>query len=175
MVGLWRFFVRDFVAIYESKISKESCLLPDLRIQYKDYTGWQNELLLSDEFDSDKSYWLSKLGGVLPVMRLPEDHFDLDVLGSNLGSGYYRFYIEEDLKLSIDKLLQDHKVSSFSFFVSCFKVLLNRITAEEDLIIGVPTANRDHEDLKDLIGFFLNTLMLRDHLDRDFSFSNFFR
>ena len=166
-------FVRDFVAIYESKISKESCLLPDLRIQYKDYTGWQNELLLSDEFDSDKSYWLSKLGGVLPVMRLPEDHFDLDVLGSNLGSGYYRFYIEEDLKLSIDKLLQDHKVSSFSFFVSCFKVLLNRITAEEDLIIGVPTANRDHEDLKDLIGFFLNTLMLRDHLDRDFSFSNF--
>lgn len=158
-------FEREIASIH----SREHTELTPLKIQYKDYAVWQNTTLAEGTLDVSRSYWLSKLSGNLPVLRLPFDYSSEDNRENTAGS--YVLYIKEDIKMLIHDFSLQRKVSVFTFLVSCFKILLHRLTGENDIIIGMPAANRDHEDVKDLIGFFLNTLMLRDPLNREQSFN----
>ncbi|WP_197055448.1 non-ribosomal peptide synthetase [Gillisia sp. Hel_I_29] len=166
-------FQRDFSVIYESKQSGQEISLPKLRVQYKDYAFWQNSLLSKSTFSNHKLYWESKLSGRLPVLQLPRDYYGNELISDTRKSGYYSFAIGTELKRDISEFLLNNKVSLFAFFLSCYKILLHRLTGENDIIVGVPSANRNHEDIKDLIGFFLNTLMLRDVLDQEERFIDF--
>ncbi|PSL44995.1 amino acid adenylation domain-containing protein [Chitinophaga niastensis] len=165
-------FARDVSAIYKSQLTGDPVLLPDLKIQYKDYAGWQNNLLLNEETNSLEEYWTSHLKGQLPDMRLPYDYEAYAEVSDNEAK-YFELYIDEAKKNEINKFLVNRKVSLFSLLIAGFKVILNRLTGEADLIIGVPVANREHDDIRDLIGFFLNTLMLRDELKTDSFFEVF--
>ncbi|TRX33009.1 amino acid adenylation domain-containing protein [Flavobacterium sp. ZT3R18] len=160
---------RDLMDIYNATITGKTAELPELSIQYKDYAQWQNKLLQSPEVSVQENYWKEQFTGPLPYLQLPSDY--AAKLKTNYGtSSSYTFYITEEQKKKIEELSWKKGTSVFAVFVATLKILLYRLTSEEDIIIGIPVANRNHYQLKDLVGCFINTLMLRDKISENESF-----
>ncbi|MBS7256341.1 non-ribosomal peptide synthetase [Flavobacterium branchiicola] len=160
---------RDLMHIYNAVIAEENANLPELPIQYKDYAAWQNNQLQSSGVSSYETYWKEKLSGSLPYLQLPSDYASKIKTNSSTSSSY-TVYLDAVQKKKIDKLSKESSISSFALFVATLKILLFRLTAEEDIIIGIPAANRNHYQLKDLVGCFINTLVLRDRINENDSF-----
>ncbi len=164
-------FEKDLHALYQGRLSGNQLPLPALPIQYKDFAHWQNTLLKHAASARHEDYWMHKLSGELPQLRLP-----VDVQSSGAvepGTGIYHTFIENDVFQKIRQLTAGQRVSSFALYTACFKILLNGLSGQKDLIIGTPAVNRSREEVQDLIGFFLNTLMLREQLDPDKRFIDF--
>ncbi|KAA1243795.1 non-ribosomal peptide synthetase [Aquimarina sp. RZ0] len=167
-------FKRDLLAIYKSLLDNTSSDLPELRIQHKDYAKWENTLIESPFINNQKQYWLEKLESPVAKLKLPYDiEKDSNEL-KNSGS-YYITYINESTKNSIRQFTAKTNVRLLAVLVSCFKIVLNRLTNEKDIILGIPVSIREHIDLKNQIGPFLNTILLRNNLDESDSFIKFLR
>jgi len=159
-------FLRDVLAIYKSELTAEPDGLPVLPIQYKDYAKWQNDQFSGKNDNLSEAYWVNQLKGPLPEMKLP---FDFEGYSNSLHSEAksVELHIQGDLREDIYRLLANKKISLFTLLVACFKIVISRLTGETDIIIGTPVANRTHDDIKNLVGYFLNTVMLRDVIDRE--------
>ncbi len=164
---------QELMEIYRSRLSETTPNIPSVNIHYKDYSQWINNLLSNDAgMDSQLNYWKEKLSGKIPYLQLPADYTN-KLKSTETKSAYYKVFLENESKLKIEALSASYKCSVFSVFVATLKMLLNRLTSEEDIVIGIPAANRNHYQLKNMVGCFLNTLMLRDTLDVNASFHNF--
>ncbi|MEP6930550.1 MAG: amino acid adenylation domain-containing protein, partial [Flavobacterium sp.] len=160
---------RDLMRIYNAIISGEKANLPELPVQYKDYAYWQNNQLQSSATGIYENYWKEKLSGSLPYLQLPSDYAS-KIKTNTSASSSYTVYLDAVQKRKIEKLSKENGISSFALFVATLKIVLFRLTAEEDIIIGIPAANRNHYQLKDLVGCFINTLVLRDRINENESF-----
>ena len=163
---------KELMEIYQAKLLNLEPDLPVLEIHYKDYTYWQNEKLTYSKMFLQESYWKEKLSGDIPYLQLPADYGN-KVKNSKTTSAYYTIFLDEKLKKKIDKVSSKSKTSVFSVFVATLKILVNRLTSEKDIVIGIPVANRNHYQLKNIVGCFINTLMLRDQLEDKATFQNF--
>ncbi|WP_394776486.1 amino acid adenylation domain-containing protein [Flavobacterium sp.] len=159
---------RDLIAIYTAIITGKTAELPELSIQYKDYAQWQNKELRSSEISVHENYWQQQFAGPLGYLQLPSDYSSK--LKKANDSSSYTVYITEDKKKKMEELSRKSGSSVFAIFVATLKILLFRLTSQEDIIVGIPVANRNHYQLKDLVGCFINTLMLRDKIDENASF-----
>ncbi|MBX3253274.1 MAG: amino acid adenylation domain-containing protein [Chitinophagaceae bacterium] len=157
-------FTKELSEFYESELTGSHPSLPVLDIQYKDFANWQNLRLKNEDFLDQEKYWKKQLSGQIPELMLPVDH-EYSLSEIDKGAKYYELVINEIQSKDISRFIKEHSVSLFTLFIAGFKVLLYRLTNETDITIGIPVANRDREEVKDLIGFFLNTLMLRDKLN----------
>ena len=169
--SLQNFFDECWI-IYESLRKGVPPVLAGLPVQYKDYAAWQNQLVADGTFNGQRDYWLSRLGHHLPELRLPFDydlHDDLVLPEAK----YYELYLDEDQKQRITRFIGGRRISLFAFLIGCFKLVLGRLSGQTDIIIGTPVANRNHPDIKGVIGFFLNTLMLRDEIDENSTVAGF--
>ncbi|MEM6687308.1 MAG: condensation domain-containing protein, partial [Bacteroidota bacterium] len=156
--------VNDVMEMYKAKKSTSAPRLRELPIQYKEYAAWQNAVMQTPQFTKQATYWAEKLKGDLPYVQLPYD-YNTKVKTANTKAAFHTITIDGTLKEKIEKFATTHNASVFSIFVAALKIVLNSVTAEKDIIIGIPTANRPHEQLKDVVGCFLNTLMLRDTVE----------
>ncbi|MDM8550514.1 amino acid adenylation domain-containing protein, partial [Desulfobacterales bacterium HSG2] len=150
----------------------ESPLRP-LPIQYRDYAVWQRNLLESDEIGIHRAYWREKLSGEIPVLDFPGDYPRPPVQTFN-GKTLF-FTLSQEQTRNFGELARKQGVSLFMTLLATVKVLFFRYTGQEDIIIGSPTAGRFHADLEDQIGYYLNTLALRDRIQREESFVSFLR
>ena len=130
-----------------------------LRIQYKDYASWQVNQLNTQAYSDHQKYWVEKLSGPLPVLNLPfskprPSGFANDgrILTTIIGKQHIRPF---------RNLCASHKATLFMGLVSLLNTLLYRYTGEEDIIVGSPVAGRDHAELEDQIGFYINIIPLR--------------
>ncbi|MCB0564418.1 MAG: amino acid adenylation domain-containing protein [Phaeodactylibacter sp.] len=149
-------------------------VLPPLSIQYKDYTAWQDQLLRSEQVIPAKNYWLEQLapnGGRLPVIELPTDYPRPTVKTYHGASKQGRF--SPAVLQQLHQLSQSQGVSLFMCLTALVKVLLYRYTGQKDLLIGTPVAGRNHPDLQDQIGFYLNTIVLRSEIGEEERFDHF--
>ncbi|MCP4180515.1 MAG: amino acid adenylation domain-containing protein [bacterium] len=160
--------IREFLECYNSFKEGRSPDLKPLRIQYKDYSAWQNNLLGSSEIKSQKEYWLEKLSGELPVLELSSDK--ARPVSQSFNGNSMDFYLSKEIKIGLNNLCRENNVSLFMLFQALVKVLFHRYTGETDIILGSPVAGRIHEDLEDQIGFYINTLPFRDTITEDLSF-----
>lgn len=133
---------------------------PPLRIQYKDYAAWQN-LQLANAQDHAR-FWQKRLAGPLPILDLPTD-FPRPDRQSFTGASV-RFRVPGGLADALRRVAARERVSLFMVLNAALKATLFRLTGVEDVILGVPVAGRTHVDLEDQIGFFVNTLALRDEV-----------
>jgi amino acid adenylation domain-containing protein len=141
--------------------------LQPLRIQYKDYSAWQQNGPLH------KDYWLQQLGGDLPVLELLNDkpRPSARTYNGNVVTKVVPTGLTQRMKVFCSK----HDGSLFMGLLAAVNVLLHRYTGQDDIIIGTPIANRDHFDLKDQLGFYANTLALRAKFKTNDSFTELFR
>ncbi|AXY74566.1 amino acid adenylation domain-containing protein [Paraflavitalea soli] len=150
---------REVLGYYEAFMKNDNLVLPGLRIQYKDYAHWQQQQLATESFKAHQSYWQQQLGGELPVLVLPADNARPPVFTHN---GYcLATTIDAEVIEPFRRICQDAGATFFMGLVTVLKALFYRYSGQEDIIIGTPVAGREHPELENQIGFYLNTLALR--------------
>jgi acyl transferase domain-containing protein/acyl carrier protein len=157
--------VRDFTALYRGDS------LPALKLQYKDYSEWRNCRTQRKRREQEERYWLEVFPGALPVLNIPLDcprpetrSFE----GSSLG-----FHIGKESTQSLKRLVLQQGVTLQMLMNAIFHILLSKLSGQEDIITGTTAAGRNHADLQEIIGFFVNTLALRSYPSREKTFGDF--
>ncbi|MFA0960201.1 amino acid adenylation domain-containing protein [Roseivirga sp. BDSF3-8] len=163
---------RDIMAFYNAYIAKQDPDVAPLRIQYKDYAVWQVNQLESEASNEHKAYWENKLSGSIPKLTLPStiSRPRLKTFnGKRIGTG-----ISSETVTRLKKFTTKRGGSLFSGLLTAMNVLLYRYTREKDIILGNAAAGRDHADLEDQIGFYINTLALRNSVEEALSFEKLY-
>ncbi|WP_343674181.1 amino acid adenylation domain-containing protein [Chitinophaga sp.] len=160
--------VRELMQVYQACLSDQPLLLPELPFQYKDYAVWQQARLNSTAMDRDKAYWLQQFAGAIPLPELPTDR-PRPALKQYKGSVIHRTFSHHVIP-EFNTLLQEEGSTLFMGLLSVVYLLLYRYTGQEDLIVGSAVAGREHPDLEDQIGFYLNTLPLMCNIKGENSF-----
>ncbi|WP_299188228.1 non-ribosomal peptide synthetase [uncultured Aquimarina sp.] len=163
---------KDVLTYYEAFVKGITPNLPELRIQYKDYSSWQLSQLDTKMFNEDKKYWLENLSGELSLLNLPTDKQRPRIKTYNGRS--LRTFISSTITDKLKSFTRDRGGSLFMGALSALNILLNKYTSEEDVIIGTPIAGRDQLDLENQIGFYLNVLALRNQVSGEDTFEEFF-
>ena len=163
---------KEFFQVYESYKKGVKCDLVPLKIQYKDYAAWQNRLLNDEEkMGKAKEFWKNYLNDSIPTLNLPYD-FSAKPLSTKKSSAYC-FLIEEDLVERLHLLAGEQKVSLFIVLLAAFNILLSHITCRDNILIGIPAAARQHWSLQNIIGLFVNTLILQTKVKAKETFNDF--
>ena len=160
--------IKEVTELYDAFSRGEPSPLAELTLQYADYSAWQREWLQGDDFKAQMEYWKKQLAGSLPVVELPSDR--PRQLAQTSRGATYKFTLSKPLSDELKKLSQREGVTLFMLLVAAFKVLLHRYTQQEDILVGTPIAGRTRGEIEGLIGFFVNTLILRTNLSGNPSF-----
>ncbi len=136
-------------------------VLPKLPIQYADFAHWQRQWLQGEILENQLSYWRQKLDNI-SLLNLPTDR-PRPAVQSYQGASQ-RLQLSKSLSEALETLSQQEGVSLFMTLLAAFKILLYRYTQQEDITIGSPIANRNRSEIEGLIGFFVNSLVLRTDL-----------
>jgi amino acid adenylation domain-containing protein len=157
--------IKDFQAIHQGKS------LSSLRLQYKDYSQWQNSTVQKNLDKNQQAYWLKKYSGEIPLLDLPID-FPRPTMQS-LEGNRFSFNISNENTLILKNIALENGTTLYITLLSFFYILMSKLSGQEDIIIGVPTAGRRHADLEGIIGMFVNTLALRNYPAREKRFKTF--
>ncbi len=161
-------FVREIAALYPVYCSGAPSPLPELRIQYADFAHWQRHWLEGEILDHQLRYWCERMAEAPPRLDLPTD-FPRPAIQTFNGSTRYSILPKATLE-RLEALTRQEGATVFMTLMAAFQILLYRYTGQIDICVGTPIANREREEVEDLIGFFVNTLVLRTRLDGSRSF-----
>ena len=142
--------------------------LPELTVQYADYAAWQRNRMTTELLDELLPYWKEQLAGAPERLELPSDR--PRPANQSYRGALYDFTLAPELANGLRALAREQKVSLFTVLVAAFKTLLHRYTGADDIVIGAPVSGRHHDEIRPLIGFFSNTLVLRTDLSGDPTF-----
>ncbi|MFC9470800.1 non-ribosomal peptide synthase/polyketide synthase [Nocardia sp. NPDC056952] len=167
---------RDLVAAYAARAAGAQPRLPALAVHYADYALWQTEGLGSaDDPDAPLArqldYWTRRLAGLPDVLTLPADR-RRPLIASNRGATFTTA-LGADLHRGIEELARAHRATPFMVLHAGLSVLLARLSAGADVVVGTPVAGRGHRELDDIVGMFVNTLVLRAQVRAGARFSDF--
>ncbi|MCP4404621.1 MAG: amino acid adenylation domain-containing protein [bacterium] len=162
--------VREMCSLYNAFTQQQPSPLKPLRIQYKDYAVWQKQLLKSSEIEASRTYWHQKLEGELPLLKLIED-FPRPTVQTFRGD-WVEFTLSPERIKQLRAFAREREAGLFVTLLAIVKVLLYRYSGQEDILVGSPIAGRDHADLEDQIGFYVNTLALRGRISGNASFES---
>ncbi|WP_109438419.1 non-ribosomal peptide synthetase [Aquimarina sp. AU119] len=163
---------KEILNFYEIFKNNKEFVISPLRIQYKDYASWQLSNLEELSNNKDRDYWLNELSGELPVIDLPSSKLRPSIKTHKGHS--FKTYLSKSTTKNLRNFSQQQGGSLFISLLSTWNVLLYKYTSDQDIVIGSPVAGRDHEDLVDQIGFYVNTLALRNTVNPEESFISFY-
>ncbi|MCD0468079.1 condensation domain-containing protein, partial [Flavobacterium sp. ENC] len=159
--------IAELQELYNAKIKGNQIVTEALKIQYKDFAVWQQTSKKHEDI-SHKSYWLEKLSGEITPLDLPTS-FPRGMQQTFTGKRLKHTFGQET-SVKFHSLLEQQQSSLFMGVLSLVKTLLYRYTGTQDIIIGTPISGRIHPDLENQVGFYLNTLALRDEVSGDMSY-----
>lgn len=170
----WSFGVamRELAALYQAYHTGKPATLPALQVQYVDFAVWQREWLSQPgsqaALEQHLSYWKAQLHTAPPHLELPTDRPRPPV--QTFHGAITPFAIDSGQIDSLRTLADQEGATLFMILLAAFNTLLYRYTNQQDVCIGTPVANRTRPELEDLIGLFINTLVLRTDLSNDPTF-----
>ncbi|MCP4148589.1 MAG: AMP-binding protein, partial [bacterium] len=159
--------IKEFFAINDGEN------LPLLKLQYKDYAEWQNSNKQTELMKRQEETWLKIFAGELPVLNLPTDYPRPEIQsfeGKNIS-----FALNKNKTGNLKKLAKENEITLYMAILSIFTILLSKLSALEDIIVGTPTAGRRHADLENIIGMFVNTLATRNYPNGDKTIEEYLR
>ncbi|MBD1926389.1 amino acid adenylation domain-containing protein [Trichocoleus sp. FACHB-90] len=160
--------IRELAALYTAFASCKddkfsvSKPLPELPIQYADFAHWQREWLQGEVLETQLAYWRQQLDGI-SILNLPTDR-PRPAVQSYRGATQL-LQLPKSLSKALEALSQQEGVTLFMTLLAAFQTLLYRYTQQEDIAVGSPIANRNRSEIEGLIGFFVNSLVLRTNFD----------
>ncbi len=155
--------IDEFSRLYAAAAQGQSLELPQLALQYADYGSWQRQWLAEGEGQRQLTYWKAQLGDEHPALNLATDH--PRAAQHRHSASRHRQRLDARLSAAIRQTAQAHDSTPFMLLLATFQTLLYRYSGQRDIRIGVPNANRPRHETQGLIGFFINTLVLRAELD----------
>ncbi|HSF41071.1 MAG TPA: amino acid adenylation domain-containing protein [Thermoanaerobaculia bacterium] len=155
--------VRELGALYGAFVAGRPSPLPELPVQYADFAAWQRRWLAGEVLDAQVRWWAEHLAGAPPVLELPTDRPRPAVRTHRGGQVFLE--IGAELSERLEAAGRRLGVTPFMTLLGAYAVLLSRYSGQRDVVAGSPIANRSHEEVEDLIGFFANTLVLRTNLE----------
>ncbi|MEH2222132.1 condensation domain-containing protein [Nostoc sp.] len=136
--------------------------LSELSIQYADFAVWQRQWLQGERLETQLAYWQKQLGGKLPVLELPSNHPRSPI--QTFSGARETLVLPKTLSETLKALNQRQGITLFMILLAAFQTLLHCYTDQEDIVVGTDIANRNQAETKELIGFFVNQLVLRTDL-----------
>ncbi|HLP58608.1 MAG TPA: amino acid adenylation domain-containing protein [Candidatus Deferrimicrobium sp.] len=169
-------FLKELVQLYEAFSQERQSPLPELAIQYIDYTCWQRDWFQTGTKECEwqkkqEEYWLEQFAGGVPALALPLD-YPRPLMQSFAGNSAYFTLDSQETNLLKEAALK-MKVTMYVMLLAVFNIVLAKLSGQTDIIIGTPVAGRHHKALQDLIGMFVNTLALRNRPEGDKSVGEF--
>jgi hypothetical protein len=158
---------RDFTEFYRAFASGETPALPELPIQYSDFAQWQRQWLQGEALESRVTYWKQQLAGV-PLLELPSDRPRPPVQTYN--GGHQPVVVSRHLTEALRDLGRREGATLYMVVMAAFNLLLYRYSGQEDITIGSSAAGRSRLETENLIGFFINNLVVRTDLSDRNSF-----
>ncbi len=163
---------KDIMTYYEAFKSNINPTLAALPIQYKDYAAWQLAQQKTEAFQNSKDYWVQQLAGNIPILSLPTTKKRPQVMTYNGRS--MSTFITAELTQELREFSKENGGSLFMSLLAIWNVLFYRYTNQKDIVIGTGIAGRDHADLEGQIGFYVNSLALRNQINPEESFETIF-
>ncbi|MFZ1289539.1 MAG: amino acid adenylation domain-containing protein, partial [Melioribacteraceae bacterium] len=167
-----RVIVQELGLSYESLSLKLPNPLLPLQIQYADYSIWQRNWLKDEILKTQIEYWKNKLTGIPSLLELPIDHARPNEQTFN--GDFIPFILSDDLSKKINIITQQEGITVFMFLLAAYKVLLYKLSGQNDIVVGTPNANRNKKEIESLVGFFVNTLALRTNFYSELSIKELF-
>ncbi|MFL6196328.1 MAG: amino acid adenylation domain-containing protein, partial [Thermoanaerobaculia bacterium] len=162
--------IRELATLYQALSAGEASPLPELPVQYVDFALWQRQALSGEVLEAEVGYWSAKLSGSPPPLLIPADRRRASVQGFQVAAG--SIVLPRELAAGLKALSRRSSASLYMTLLAGWKALLSRVTGEEDVLLGAPIANRNRAEIEGLIGFFLNTLVLRTDASGDPAFGD---
>ncbi|MEM9921798.1 MAG: amino acid adenylation domain-containing protein, partial [Bacteroidota bacterium] len=162
-----RVLMNDFMAFYRGETPAP------LKIQYKDYSEWQQSAAHQEMLNRQKTFWLKTFEAETSAIELPCD-FPRPLVNTHAGRTL-DFEIDRTHTQLLKALAQKEEVTMYMLLLSIFNVLLSKLSSQEDIVVGTPVSGRQHADLEEIIGVFVNTLALRSFPKSTLSFQDFLR
>src|SRR3954451_1862348 len=164
-------FLRELSTLYDAFLRDEESPLPMPSLQYADYAAWQRKWLRGDALERQLAHLRGKLADAPQRLLLPADrpHPAVTSFNGNVAS----LRLPAELVNGLESLSRQHDATLFVTFLSAFQVLLSRYAGQNDILVGAPIANRRWLEAESMIGFFVNTFVLRGDLSGDPTFTEF--
>ncbi|HEX7333374.1 MAG TPA: condensation domain-containing protein [Pyrinomonadaceae bacterium] len=168
-----RLFIDELVGHYAAFSQGSPSPLPELPIQYVDYSAWQRKSLTGEKMDQQLAYWKRQLAEAPTLLNLPLDHIRPRV--QSFRGAEKSFTLPADLVASLKQLAQSEDATMFMAVLAAFQILLYRFSGQNDILVGIPIANRNRSEVERLLGFFVNTLVVRAKLAKELTFREILR
>ncbi|WJM63972.1 amino acid adenylation domain-containing protein [Bacillus amyloliquefaciens] len=143
----------ELLALYHQKP------LPDIEFEYKDFAEWQNQWLNEDAMKQQETYWLEQFQEEIPVLQLPTDGSKAAERSSD--GQRVTCSLQPDVIRSLQDLAQKAGTTLYTVLLAAYKVLLHKYTGQEDIVVGTPASGRNHPDVENIIGIFIQTIGIR--------------
>jgi acyl carrier protein len=153
--------IREVAALYEMFAAGKESSLPELPIQYADFAVWQQNWLRGEALETELAYWQQQLAGV-SMLKLPADKPRPPI--QTFAGRVETFSLSSELTNGVRSLSRQSGNTVFMTMVAAFKILLQRYTGQDDIVIGSGNANRNRFETEPLLGCFFNWLVLRTDL-----------
>ncbi|HEY2113545.1 MAG TPA: amino acid adenylation domain-containing protein [Candidatus Angelobacter sp.] len=163
-------FNREFMLLYEAFHEGRPNPLEPLPIQYADFTLWQRSCLDEQAIKGHLDYWRQQLAGIPEQLELPHDH--ARGTRQTFAAGLYILHFPAELESSLRRISQMRHATLYMSLLSGIAIMLHRYSNQHDIVVGSPIANRQEAQLERLIGFFVNSLVMRVQVDPGASFSS---
>ena len=151
--------LRELGVLYAAALHAEEAKLEPLTWQYADYAGWQRQWMSSAECAAQAEFWAANLAGAPPLLELPTDRprpAEQDYRGNRVW-----LRLDDDLTAALRSLARAHGATLYSVVMCGWSLLLSRLAAQTDVVVGIPAANRRRGEVAELIGFVVNSVALR--------------
>ena len=160
--------LREVATLYEAFTTGKPSPLTDLEIQYVDYVNWHQQWFQGEIAEKQLSYWKKQLDHAPALLEIPTDRPRPAL--QNYHGDRYSLRLPTDLTASLKSLTRQEGATLFITLLAAFQTLLFRYTNQEDILIGSPIAGRNRPEVKELIGLFINTIVIRGDLSNDPTF-----
>ncbi|MEQ8790735.1 MAG: amino acid adenylation domain-containing protein [Pirellulaceae bacterium] len=161
----------EFKQFYAAETIGAEIDLPDMRLEYSDFTRWQQEMLAGEEGEAHWRYWREQLDGALPILDFPTDKPRPPVQTFEGDLAFH--FIEPALTARLKRLGEAHGATLNMVLLAAYEMLLARYTGQRDILVGIPTSGRTRADLGQIVGYFVNPVVVRGDLSGEPSAAEF--
>lgn len=163
-------FLEELFELYRSYCSGTEAKLPPLNYQYTDFSVWQRKWLNNEVLENQLKYWKNELSGKLPVLQLPSDY--PRPAQQTFNGALLTERVPTELVHKLRKLSKQEGTTLFMTVLAAYQGFLSRYTNQDDIIVGSPIANRNHASIEGIIGFFVNSLVIRTNVSTEMTFTD---
>jgi len=157
--------VREFARLYAGEE------LPEPVIRYRDYAAWKNELFSKNLIREQEDYWMGVFSDEIPVLKMPTDYRRPAV--QSYEGNKIEFTLNSEVTKRLKAICSSSGATMYMVLFAAYNVLLHKYTGQSDIIVGLPIAGRQHDSLENVIGVFINTIIMRNRPTADKTFEKF--